>query len=328
MKTIVKIFFLFLVGIVVISCKSGNKDYKPISTGHPYDVLAIMPENRWEGDLGDTLRAILREEIPMFNQPEPLFSLYYSDPSKFKRAVRSHRSLIMFNISEDYKEPAIGVQYDVYSMPQIVVTVVGNNLDSMIGYMSEHRSQLQRVLGMAERDWYVASVEKKHEQYIESQIRDKFGFSMMIPMAYRVRNNSIKDFMWLSLEYPLAAQGILIYSYPYESGSGELTISSLLQKRNQYTSLIPGPSEGSYMTTFMEIPPMVNAVSINDRMWIEMRGFWDVANDFMGGPYVSYSTIDQDNSRIVTLDFYVQSHKYPKRNYVRELESLMFTVEF
>ena len=59
-----------------------------------------------------------------------------------------------------------------------------------------------------------------------------------------------------------------------------------------------------------------------------MRGFWDVEGDFMGGPFVSYTTVDTATDRVFTLDCYVYSPKLPKRNYMREVEHLLHLAAF
>ena len=48
----------------------------------------------------------------------------------------------------------------------------------------------------------------------------------------------------------------------------------------------------------------------------------------MGGPFVSYTTIDTATNSIITIDGYVFSPVLHKRNYVREMEHLVYTVEF
>lgn len=59
-----------------------------------------------------------------------------------------------------------------------------------------------------------------------------------------------------------------------------------------------------------------------------MRGFWDVHGDFMGGPFVSYTTVDTATNRVFTLDCYIYSPKNPKRNYMRGVEHLLYLVKF
>ena len=67
------------------------------------------------------------------------------------------------------------------------------------------------------------------------------------------------------------------------------------------------------------------------RLWCEMRGFWDVEGDFMGGPYVSFTTVDTERNRVFTLDGYVYApdlQKPRKRNYVRGIEHLLYGIGF
>ncbi|MDE5851734.1 MAG: DUF4837 family protein, partial [Alistipes sp.] len=57
-------------------------------------------------------------------------------------------------------------------------------------------------------------------------------------------------------------------------------------------------------------------------------GFWDVAGDYMGGPFVSFTTVDTATNRVFTLDAYVYSPKLHKRNFVRGVEHLLYQVDF
>ena len=109
--------------------------------------------------------------------------------------------------------------------------------------------------------------------------------------------------------------------------------------RNAFAKRIPGPSAGSYMITVEQIPdaegrsaiplrPLYRTVVVNGREWIEMRGFWDVENDYMGGPFVSYTTINDATNEVFTIDCYVHSPKYGKRNFLRPLEHLVYLISF
>ena len=53
--------------------------------------------------------------------------------------------------------------------------------------------------------------------------------------------------------------------------------------------------------------------------------------DFLLGPFVSYTTVDTDTNRVFTLDCYVYApdlNKPRKRNYMRGLEHLLYSVRF
>jgi hypothetical protein len=58
-----------------------------------------------------------------------------------------------------------------------------------------------------------------------------------------------------------------------------------------------------------------------------MCGLWEVANYFMGGPFISFTTVNAATREVVTIDCYVYSPKEKKRNLLRELQHLVYQVE-
>jgi hypothetical protein len=79
---------------------------------------------------------------------------------------------------------------------------------------------------------------------------------------------------------------------------------------------------------YVPFVPDYRTIRIGERPWIEMVGLWDVENYFMGGPYVSYTTVNQATQEVITIDCYLYSPKEEKRNMLRELEHMVYLVEF
>lgn len=323
------LLILCLCAGAMTSCGWFKKDdsKKVPAQGAAYEIFTVTPREVWNGPLGDTLRAVLAAPVEAINQKEPLYDLYTITPQGFKGMIERHRNLIRLEVGAQYPQPEMTVQYDLYSAPQIQVNITGPNDSVLAAYISEHRSELQHIFDMTERDRYVAYLNEYGERRIEEQIEEKFGFKMRIPVGYAIRNNTIDNFMWISFEHRHASQGIVIYSYPY-TGRADFEAEALVARRNEFMKLIPGPADGSYMKTGDVLPPEVRHMRINGRFWAELYGFWDVAGDFMGGPFRSYSTLDTENNRVVCVDEYVYSPRLPKRNYLRQLETLLYTVRF
>ena len=82
---------------------------------------------------------------------------------------------------------------------------------------------------------------------------------------------------------------------------------------------IPGPLEGSYMATETEfVPPLVKQVKDYPAGYtVEMRGMWRVENDFMGGPFVSYTFADPRTGNLVTVEGYYYEPNQKKRNFLQ-----------
>lgn len=123
-------------------------------------------------------------------------------------------------------------------------------------------------------------------------------------------------------------QGILIYDYPYTEDS-TFTKSFLLAKRDSLLKkYMPGPTEGSFMTTEHYYEPELKETNQNGQYAVEMRGLFKMENAFMGGPFMSLTTYDEERGRIVTVEGFVFAPKFDKREYLREVEAVVKSLSF
>ena len=329
MKRFIICAFAAVVMAATAGCDAINSltaRHQAQSQGSPYEVVLVCQPQQWDGEVGDTLRSILLEPVKVLNQREPLFDVLRVTNQTFSRLARQHRNILKIEVDPAIKDTLMAVQYDLTAAPQIVLTLQAHDDGLATAYLSNHREDILHVLEMTERNRSIDYAKKFNEAFIESRIRELFGVEMKIPKGYSIRNEE-SDFIWVSYEYRAASQGFFIYSYPY-NGKESLSLRSLMAARAKYAARIPGPSDGSYMITSEYYEPDYSTFRLDGRLWVELRGFWDVANDFMGGPFVSYTTVDTVNNRVFTIDCYVYSPKEHKRNYLRSLEHLLFSIKF
>ena len=339
MKQLLKFVFIVATLLAVVGCDSVNTLSSPKKTaqGAPYEVLVVCDGREWETELGAELRVVLEKPVEMLNQVEPMYDVVRITQRDFKHLLPSYRNIIKVICSPDVKQASIIAKYDEVASPQIVLTFQGPSIQSMVDYLKANGESLRQVLEMAERDRTVAMAKKQGAKELERLVADKFGVNIPLSTGYRLRAES-DNFVWISNEYPAASQGFFIYTHPF-SGAASVTTAALVKARNEYAKRIPGPSKGSYMTTVKRIPnledngyvdfkPSRETLNIDGRDWVELRGFWEVAGDFMGGPYVSYTTYDENTGKLLTIDCYVYSPKEDKRNFLRPLEHLVYGVTF
>lgn len=332
-----------LVSIVLLAAMVGCDSFRSLTgakktaQGSPYEVLVVCDGYEWESLLGTELKAVLETPVEMLNQVEPMFNVVRITARDFKHLLPSYRNILKVLCSSQVAETSIVAQYDVVASPQIVLTFQGPSIAAMVEYLKQNGSALLQVLEIAERNRTIEYAKKQGARALEKIIKEEFDIDMHISNGYLFRAES-DDFVWASNEYPVASQGFFIYSHPFK-GKASVTTESLVKARNEFAKRIPGPTDGSYMTTVKRIPnveddgyvdfmPQRKVVKINGRDWIELRGFWEVERDFMGGPFVSYTTLDEREGELLTIDCYVYSPKYGKRNFLRPLEHLVYGVSF
>ena len=70
------IIIAFIAGLSLLSCTGNGKKTLPESTGKTHNILVIMDNRDWKGDIGDSIRKYFAVEYNDLPQAEPLFSLY------------------------------------------------------------------------------------------------------------------------------------------------------------------------------------------------------------------------------------------------------------
>ena len=334
----VNILVVAMAAISMVGCKALHiVSSGETAQGRPYELILVCGQPQWQSELGDTLRYFLEQPVKELPTYEPAFDVMRIMPNNFKSLTRTHRNIVVVNIDKEFAEPSITVRYDVTAKPQVFVTIKGPNNDVVADYVGANGENLMQVLEKAERDRRIAYAKRYTSHSLSDLVRKNFGVDITIPDHYMLRTQS-DDMVWISQEFPTASQGFFIYKYPYE-GEKSLSAKALVKARNRFASRIPGPKDGSYMTTVKQIPdetgleympytPAYRTMRIGSQPWIEMVGLWDVENYFMGGPYVSYTTVNSATNEVITIDCYVYSPKIEKRNMLRELQTLVHLVNF
>ncbi len=332
-KSLSKVVFSCILAAALTIAATGCDAFRSLrnsdgmtAQGRPYELVIVCNHNAWNGMLGDSLRAVFTTPVPYLNQTEPVYDIVRVTERGYTGTVARHRNILKTVIDPTLPQAETVVQYDLTAQPQIIVTLQGPTEQSLTDYLSAHRNEMVQVFELAERDRSIRFTERYFAAEVSKAIEERFGVQMKVPRGYIVAASQ-PDFVWARYEYPQASQGFFVYSYPYE-GPESLSQAALLAARNKFAARIPGPADGSYMTTSDAIAPSYRMFRMEGRLWCEMRGFWDVAGDFMGGPFVSYTTVDTATNRVFTLDGYVYSPKLHKRNFVRGIEHLLYQIHF
>ena len=323
---------LAAVGVVLLAvgCNSSTLGTgQEAATGAPYELIAVVDNVQWEGPVGDTLRTIFADHVPHLNEPEPRFDLMRVLPSAYKGFIKIHRNVLYLDIDPSVAEVSAIAEQDKFSDGQMFMKVSAPNSEVMTEFLSNYREDILVQYETAERDRALKMNKQHKEGVMVDKIREMFGFHIDLPRGYTPRGTSGDSLLVTSFEYPTATQGIAVYSYPYEN-ENDLRLDSLVAQRNNFVKNIPGPSGKSYMTTVGGYyGPEIKYRVVNGRKWAEVRGFWNLEGpDFMGGPMINWSTLDEKNRKIVTIDCYVFSPKDGQRDLVRGMEHLIYSVQF
>lgn len=328
---VLKISILLLILIsVFISCDDLNERVLPSISGKSGDLLVVVDSNYWNNKTGEAIQEIFSKEQAGLPQREALFNLIKIPHRSFARIFHTTRNIIMVKIKPN-KKTKITVTEDVWSKTQMVVTITAPNDEVAAQTIAKNGETLLDYFNGKERERLQTKYRPNRNSKNAKNLEKKLKLKIDIDDLYIIAKEE-KDFIWLRKEknvgeHPVS-QGILIYTYPYVSDS-TFEVSKLVNKRNEVTEKhVEGGAKGSYMQTYLEYIPREKELNLKGVYAKELRGLWHMKGDFMGGPFISFSMVDEKRNRVITIDGYVYAPKFDKREFIRELEALALTVNF
>ena len=141
-------------------------------------------------------------------------------------------------------------------------------------------------------------------------------------------DHNLQQIQDIAYETTYTIQGVFVYKYPVTDPE-PFTVDKLVGKRNEVLKAnVPGMFDNTYMTTADYVRPEMKFLSYHDHHFAQLRGFWEVEGDFMGGPFVSHSFYSKDGRDIIVLEGWVYAPKYDKRQYLRQVESFLYSFEW
>jgi hypothetical protein len=336
MKT--KVFLFALTALLVIglsSCKSGQQVGLPPCNGKPGEVLIIMADDLYKGAAGDTLINLLTQEEPALPQSgmegaEPMFNIIHLPPSALNNTIRPARNLVIVEVGPQVAKPEVNVFKNYWADEQILIRLDAGDRDQLVKLINDNSKVILAVLRDGEVDRQVAYNRKYQNTALCEQILRNHEIDISFPKGFAIKVDT-GNFAWVQYDPNNETQGVLLWTYPYNSEKQLEIPDWQLFTDNFLKSRVPGPSapgKSSYMRIVPDVKVATRTFTLNGNFVREIRGLWEVKVDFMGGPFICWTMVDEKRNRIVSAFGFVYAPKMGKRNPIRKVESLLKTIDF
>jgi len=324
-RNINKLTFFVALTLIWYSCDNPGAKLDTI-TGKAGEVIVVIGKETWKGQVGSLIRQTLAQPQASLPQEEPMFNLIDVPPEAFINLFKTSRNIVTVKISSTFTEPKVEFTNNTWAYPQAIINIQASSVENFEELFNSNSDKIMSFFLKAEKDRLKKVYHDSHEKAIYNTMLDEFKIKLYAPTGFNIVKSD-SSFAWLRYDTPLITQNLLVYTYPYDSDS-TFTKNYQLVKRNLMAKKhIAGPIPGSYMTTEMELPQNFNVLTFNGNYASEMRGLWRLEGDFMGGPFISLSVLDASRRRIITIEGNVYAPKNDKRNYLRQLEAMIYSME-
>ena len=304
-----------------------KKILMPNASGLPYEMLVVMDDAQWERPVGRALFNVLDTDVPGLPQSERSFRITRVEPSGMNSNMfRIMRNIIKVDIQKDrYTQPKFKFARDVYSHPQMMMTLQAPDEASLAQYIEENAQSIIDFFTKSEMNREISNLREQHNPMVSNLAKELLGVDIWVP--FEVDNyKKGKDFLWASTNTGKKDMSIVLYSYPY-TDTNTFTLEYFLNKRDSVMKVnIPGGPEGSYMTTQRDYVYVEDA-TVHGKYAQVARGLWKVQGDRMGGPIVSHSRVDEVNGRVIVAEAFVYAPEMLKRDLIRRMEAALYTLQ-
>lgn len=315
----------------LFACESLKKDKTllPSSSGKYGEVLIVVDTLYEKGLTGKAIEKIFFQEVVGLPQQEAQFRASTVSFKGFKSILKQSRNILKVNIKKNLKTD-VKILNNVWAKNQLMIQIDAPNDKDAARVLLKNKQTIRNYFNEEEVTRLKSYFKKNNQKVLVDELKEDFGLSLLLPEGF-VKMQKKEGGVWYKLEKKVGQhqiiQGVSIYSEPYDSDS-VFTAKYFINKRNRFCAdYIQGARDSSYMTVYEEFEPSTKEINLNGLYTMEYRGLWNMKNDFMGGPYLHYTFVDELNSRVIHLDGFVFAPKFNKREYLRELEAILTSVK-
>lgn len=306
---------------ILTGCENDKKDAVVLtnSSGNINNLTVVMSNELWNGEVGEAVRRNLAAPVDGLPQEEPLFSMNQMPPEAFSGFARKNRLFLQVQKNTD---STIKMVENAFARPQKGVLITGQTNDEIISLIEENSDKI--IYNFKQTEIKEQQRRIKKSLMNDDKLEEALGVSLNLPTAYRYAKET-DDFFWIRKDIPHGSMEILVYELPIRTIQKDTnTIANIIAMRDSIGKThIPGRLDGSYMITEAAYAPYLFESQIDGKFAWESKGTWEVQGDFMGGPFLNYAVMDEENDRIVVLEGFAFAPSARKRNNMLELEAIL-----
>lgn len=344
-------FFPLAIFAILISCGEPltREDLLPEATGAHGEIILLIEDDLWNGGIGKSVSEQLDQNAEgPYLRPEPMFTVVRKRPAELNHLSQLNRNLLKLMIDYDstYTETQVLEKRNYFAKNQLFVIIKDSDPNRLYKYCLNEFGEIIDLFNNFELEQLTREYNSRFNSNVKELAKINFGISISLPKESELKVDS-SDFMWVkrdrskqllsnegskSGETYWIQQGILFWSEPY-TDTAQLTIAGALRTRDSVLKAnVPGKVKNSYMSTEYDpyYKPEGKIFEYQGAYAIEVRGLWVHRGDpaaFGGGPFVQYSIHNKKRGTIVTVCGYIYAPKFDKREYIREIDAMLNTIE-
>ncbi len=358
MKAYFRILFLFASIAFFAGCSSDLADKLtpiPVAYGKINELVLVADKSVWESDIGDTIRYYLSSAYIILPQPEPILDIRFYEP-KDLRAVsgrKNFRTYLFIGDLNDGSSPTtkmikedigsegvyraeedpsfnLSVGANKWAKDQVLIYQFAKDKSTLIDNIKKNAATIVKRVNRHDRDVVDANIYQGGvNAEMVSLVKARMGVDLKVPYDYFLAmDDTTSNTVWIRKETDYLGSHIFLHKFSYKDQK-QLSKEGIKQQLNKLGLFVSTEIDGTYMRiNDVDLPMYTTNVQFDGKFAVESRGIWDIENDFMGGPFISYSILDPKTNEILLVEGFIHAPSKDKRDYMQQLEHIFRTIKF
>ncbi|MCP9236273.1 DUF4837 family protein [Lewinella sp. JB7] len=353
------LLFILCLSLFAGLSSCGNEELQrtlqptPSAFGQINSLVVIADSSTWKAGVGDSVAYFFEAPYIILPQPEPIFDVRYITPEQVSAEptwgqLRNYivladlsdsdsptTQMVLNDLSDDKIQQVrtegfgTAVAKNKWATGQQLVYILGKNHDELLtGLSTVYPGVVKRLQQGEDERMRVTTYFEGVNRRLGDTVRQMAGASLEIPGGYVRVPLDAEDVVWLRKEVQGASLNIMVTKVPYQDQS-QLSREGLKEIRDRIgKEYVSSTTANTYMRiNDTDLPLFTEATELNGAYAIEGRGIWEIENDFLAGPFVSYLLNDEADKELVLVDGFVYAPGRRKRDLMAEVVQVIRTAE-
>ena len=355
--------YLYALGIAAIigtgctnDTRGGYQAALPASMGRLNEIFVVADSTLLAGTVGDTFNYYFQAPYLILPQPEPLYDVRHETPRRLSLnpRLKEMKTYVIVADLEDEDSPTtqmimddigpekrreiketkgftVTVGRNKWAGGQMLIYIVGFGEDKLVENIQRSFPQIVKKLN---EEFYpkleATAYQGGENPAIAQELEEKMGVKLKVPGDYvKAIYDEDNQTMWIRRDAPKLNANIMLHKLKY-TAQEQLSREGLKEIRNKLgAQYVSTTLDSTYMiVNDIDLPMFVETIEIDDYYALEARGIWEIVNDFMAGPFISYLIHNPNTNELLFIDAFIYAPGEDKRDVMQEMEVILATVDF
>lgn len=347
------VFIIVCLGLLA-SCTDRVKQSftpTPAAFGRINSLVIVSDSSLMNQPIRDSIAYFFEAPYIILPQPEPIFDLRFIEPERVAAEpswgqLRNYVVLVNINDKDspttqmarrDLTDAKIqqvreegyasAVARNKWATGQNIYYILGNSYDELVeGLRATYPGIVRRLQEGEDERLMVTTYFEGNNRRLADTINNLVGATLDVPGGYERVPLETEEVVWLRNEVQGASLNIMLTSVPYEQQE-QLSREGLKEIRNRVgREYVSSTTDDTYMRVNDEdLPLFIEPTTLNGNYALEARGIWEIENDYLAGPFVSYLLNDSIQNQLVLVDGFVYAPGRRKRDLMQEVVQVLRT---